>query len=82
MAATFVATFHGATRKDNSRNGNPTWQLHTSEGDYLTETDGSIGYEVSNRTSTRTGDSFINKRVRFVTTGRGQRVTDWSLAKD
>lgn len=78
--ASFTATFHGATRKNNSRNGNPTWQLHTSEGDYLTATDGSIGYDVDNRTNTRTDDSYIGKRVQFTTTGRGQRVTHWKLA--
>lgn len=75
----FTATFHGATRKRNSTDGNPIWLLHTSEGEYLTEADSSIGYQVSNRTNSRLPGCFIGKRVVFQTTGKGMRVNAWSL---
>lgn len=64
---TFTATFHGATRKGNSVNGNPTWLLHTSEGDFTTQSDASLGYSVSNYIG-RTGDSLVGKRVKFTGT--------------
>lgn len=67
---TFVATFHGATRKNNSTNGNPTWTLHTSDGDYTTQTDGSVGYSVSNYTGGPS--SLIGKRVTFTVSGTGR----------
>ena len=79
MDRQFTATLYGATRKANSKDGNPTWLLHTSEGDYATEVDGSIGYEVNNHTGGP--GNWIDKRVQFTVTGRGAgRVRDWKLA--
>lgn len=79
---TFVATFHGATRKGHSVNGNPTWILHTSEGDYVTQSDGQIGYDVTNHTNSQLEDDyFVGKRVEFTATKSG-RVWDWKLATD
>ena len=81
MNKQFTATFLGATRKSNSTNGNPTWLLLTDAGDYGTEVDGSIGYEVSNHTGGP--GNWIGKRVRFTITTtprRGDRVTGWKLA--
>ena len=75
----FVATLHGAARKNNSRNGNPTWELNTSAGCYRTETDGSIGYDVQNRTHSTLG--WIGRQVRFTTNSKG-RVTHWTLAEN
>lgn len=80
MDKKFVATLHGATRKNNSADGNPTWQIHTSEGDYLTQTNASIGYDVDNHTNSRS-ESWVGKRVEFTTTDR-KRITDWRLASE
>jgi hypothetical protein len=77
MDKKFTATLLGATRKSNSTNGNPTWLLHTDAGDYGTEKDGAIGYEVANHTGGP--GNWIGKRVRFTATARG-RVWDWTLA--
>ena len=74
---TFEANFHGATRTRNSRNGNPTWKLHTSEGDFLTGADSAIGYEVANHTG-GLGD-WTGRRVVFTATNKG-RVYAWHLA--
>lgn len=68
-----TATFKGATRKGSSANGNPTWILHTDEGDFTTETDAQIGYTVSNYTHSVHG--FIGKRV-VLTATKGRRVFD------
>ena len=73
----FTATLHGATRKNNSRNGNPMWKLHTSEGDYLTGTDSAIGYEVSNHTGGP--GNWVGRQVKFTATEKG-RVYAWQLA--
>lgn len=70
-----TATLHGATRKGTSTNGNPTWILHTSEGDLTTQTDSSIGYEVANHTGGR--ESWIGDRVQFTATRRARRVYAW-----
>lgn len=66
-----TATFKGATRKGSSTNGNPTWILHTDEGDFTTQTDASIGYAVSNFTHSVHG--LIGKRVVLSAT-RARRV--------
>lgn len=76
---TITATFKGATRKGNSVNGNPTWILHTDEGDFTTQTDAQIGYAVSNYTHSVHG--LIGKRV-VLTATKARRVFDIGLAKD
>jgi hypothetical protein len=75
---TVTATLYGATRKGASLSGNPIWILHTSEGDLRTQSDGQIGYTVTNHTGRH--DSWIDKRVEFTTTSAG-RVWDWELAE-
>jgi hypothetical protein len=71
-----TATLHGATRKGASVNGNPTWILHTSEGDLVTQSDATIGYEVDNHT--RRSDSWIGREVVFTATP-ARRVWNWRL---
>ena len=77
MDKKFTATLYGATRKNNSTNGNPSWILHTSDGDYRTQTDAAIGYEVANHTGGP--GSWVNKSVTFTATS-SQRVFAWKLA--
>lgn len=74
----FTATLHGASRHGLSANGNPTWVLHTSEGDYRTQTDAALGYEVSNHAGGT--DTWIGKRVKFTATPTG-RVYAWELVQ-
>jgi hypothetical protein len=74
----FTATFHGATRHGASVNGNPTWILHTSEGDYRTQKDASLGYSVSNHTHSSLG--WVGREVTFSATPSG-RVFDMELAQ-
>ncbi|MGH8009585.1 MAG: hypothetical protein ACREQ3_21555 [Candidatus Binatia bacterium] len=77
----FIATFHGATRKGNSVNGNPKWVLHTSEGDIPTQTDAALGYEIGNITGGT--DSLVGSQAEFSTTvarrGPGERV--WNVRR-
>ena len=77
----FVATLHGATRKNNSRNGDPTWELNTSEGCYHTGQDSAIGYTVDNHTGADCAEPWIGRQVRFTTNSKG-RITHWTLAED
>lgn len=72
-----TATLTGTTRKGSSVNGNPTWILHTNEGDLVTQSDASIGYEVSNHTGR--SDSWVGHGVVFTATP-ARRVWDWRLA--
>jgi len=72
-----TATFTGATRKGNTVNGNPTWILHTSEGDLRTQSDGAIGHEVTNHTGGP--EDWTGREVVFTVTG-ARRVYDWRLA--
>ena len=74
----FTATFLGAKRLNNSVNGNPTWELVTSQGTYKTQTDASLGYEVSNHTGGP--NSLIGKEVEFTATKAG-RVWDMQVSK-
>lgn len=77
-----TATFHGATRALNSPNGNPTWILHTSEGDFRTGADASIGYDIDNHTNSRDdADDWVGKSVVFTLTGRAKRVSYWRRAE-
>jgi hypothetical protein len=78
---TITATLYGAERLTNSVNGNPRFKLHTSEGDLITKSDASMGYEVDNHTGRpeHSSRSWVGKRVRFTATKAG-RVWDWQLA--
>lgn len=49
----------GITRRTNSRNGNPRFILHTSEGDYRTQDDAAMGYAVENYTNSRFPDTYV-----------------------
>jgi hypothetical protein len=72
-----TATFTGATRKGASVNGNPTWILHADAGDLVTQSDSTIGYEVTNHTGR--SDSWVGREVVFTATP-ARRVWDWRLA--
>jgi hypothetical protein len=48
MAHGITTILYRATRVDNSANGNPTWTLHTSNGNYRTGRDSSFGYALDN----------------------------------
>lgn len=65
-------------RKNNSRNGNPTWLLRTDHGNYTTQTDGSIGYTINNLTNGRFPDTYAigdgAPAVDLLVSGRGHRV--------
>lgn len=75
-------TLKGATRENNSINGNPTWRLHTTDGDFLTELDASLGYDVENHCASWMDESWIDRQVVLTTVGRGRRVAYWRLADD
>lgn len=47
------------TRKNNSANGNPSFVLHTSEGDYRTQADASLGYAIENYTNSRFPETHV-----------------------
>lgn len=47
---TIQVRLYGAERRNSSVNGNPRFWLHTSEGDYATQSDAAISYEVENIT--------------------------------
>lgn len=66
-----TVTFKGATRKGSSVSGNPTWILHTDEGDFTTQTDSQIGYSVSNYTHSTLG--LVGQRV-VLTATKARRV--------
>ncbi len=74
-----TVTFHGATRRTNSRDGNPRWTLHAGDGDYPTGDGAQLGYVVTNRTGGP--GSWIGRRVTLTLNGRNQ-VTAWRLADD
>lgn len=71
------------TRKNNSVNGNPTYVLHTSEGDYRTQSDAALGYGIENYTNSRFPDTHVIgddvPAVTLVATPTG-RV--WGIEKD
>lgn len=72
---TIVCTFLGANRcKRLSTNGNPSFDVITSEGTFRTETNGSIGYSISNYTNTRLDTSLIGKTVKLSL--RRNRITN------
>ena len=79
MDKQITVTLLGATRKNNSVNGNPAFVLHTSEGDFRTQTDSAIAYEVQNHTGGP--GSWIDKRVTLTVTERARRVWGWELAE-
>lgn len=65
------------TRKNNSTNGNPTWELHISKGNYTTQLDASLGYGIENYTNSRHPETYcIGNDVPEVTliTARAGRV--------
>lgn len=45
-----TTTLWGATRLNSSVNGNPRFTLHTDDGDFTTQSDAAISYEVENIT--------------------------------
>lgn len=81
-ARTTTAVLLGATRRNNSANGNPAWTLHTDDGDLRTGSDASVGYEIDNHTGRpeHSSRSWIGQRVTFQLTRAG-RVYGWSLAE-
>lgn len=81
MTDSLIAYLNGATRQKNSKDGNPVWTLHTSVGDYLTDPDAYIGFEVDNRTNPEATESWVGKKVTFSMTPRG-RVQYWRLINE
>ena len=47
-----------ASRLQNSTSGNPRWRLHTSVGEFFTETDASLGYSITNLSNSRHPDTY------------------------
>ena len=80
MDKQMTAVFYGATRKRNSKYGNPSFELMTSEGIFRTETDAAVNYSIANYTG-RSSDNLVNQSVRFTLT-RGNRVTHMEKADD
>lgn len=70
----FTATFYGAHPLKYSVNGNPRFELNTSQGFYRTEVDGQIGYSVQNYTNTRISESLVEKLVVFTTNGKNNVI--------
>lgn len=77
----FVATFYGATRHGTSVNGNPTWNLRTSEGVYRTQSDAGLGYSIGNYIG-RSDNALIGKRVEFTATKAGRVWNMVEVASD
>lgn len=50
--STIATDLFSATRLTNSVNGNPRFDLHTSDGTYRTQSDASCSYDVDNITRT------------------------------
>jgi hypothetical protein len=48
MNHTIEATFQGAQRLINSRDGNPQYRVFTMNGSYLTKVDAQVNFEVTN----------------------------------
>lgn len=71
------------TRKNNSSNGNPSYVLHTSEGDYRTQVDASLGYSIENYTNSRFPDTHvIGDNVPAVVLLATQTGRVWGIEKD
>lgn len=71
IMATIVANIVSIDRVGASRNGNPTYRLTADDGrNWLTQTDGSIGYEADNYRPRRA----VVQRLALTLNGRG-RVT-------
>jgi hypothetical protein len=77
-----TTTYHGATRRTNSVNGNPRFTLHTGEGDFMTGNDASVGYDIENHSGRpeHSPSSWVGQTVRLTVTRRGMRVTNWEKA--
>lgn len=71
---TVTAKFLGATHKGTTRNGNPRYEIHTSEGTYTMATDASLGYSIGNYTGGP--DSLIDQEVVLTFTKTGNKVYD------
>jgi len=76
---TVTVTVYRVTRRNNSVYGNPAYTFHTSNGQYLTSSNTSAAYRLTNEftvdKSINNGDGVI---VTFDTTRAG-RVTDWKI---
>lgn len=62
----------GATRRMNTADGNPVWMLHTTDGDYATERDAQVGFEVPNLTDPNTDDYLLDREVVLTVRGFGR----------
>ena len=71
------------TRGRNSHYGNPSYTLHTSEGDYRTQKDASLNYSITNYTNSRRPETFvIGDNVPPVTLIATPSGRVWSIEKD
>jgi len=71
------------TRGRNSHYGNPSYTLHTSEGDYRMQTNAALGYAIENYTNSRYPETFvIGDNVPAVTLIATPSGRVWSIEKD
>lgn len=63
-----------ATRKGSTVNGNPIWDIHTSEGTYRVQHDSSVSYAVTNFLPKREPCALVT-----LTLTRSGRVSDINL---
>jgi hypothetical protein len=73
MSITVETTLRGRTRLYNSANGNPRFTLHTDDGDFTTQSDAAVSYEITNITDHR--DFGEGRRVELTMTP-ARRVWD------
>ena len=69
-AITETVTLHGASRLNSSVNSNPRFTLHTSAGDYMTQSDAAINYEVDNITRGRNAGANVRVELTMTPAGR------------
>ena len=70
-------------RRRSSGNGNPAFTIHTSEGDYLTQSDAALGYSLENYTNSRFPDTHvIGDNVPAVTLLATPTGKVWGIEKD
>lgn len=70
----FTAIFQCAFRLDNTRDGNPVWEVYTSSGVYRTEDNAHVGHEMVDYADADGPMSLAGKRATFHRTPLG-RIT-------
>lgn len=62
-----------ATRLGSTINGNPTWMLHTTDGDYRVSNDSSVSYDVNNLIPRR-GETAAQVTLHLTRAGRVWKI--------